>query len=226
MRALVVVAVVLGAATTAAAASEPTDPVGRYNLACKYALANDRDHAFQWLDKAIEVGFGSVETMEKDPDLASLRGDARWAGAVGRARAKANPCKSLPEARQLDFWLGDWDVHDPKGHLVGHSSIQLLLNDCVVYENWTGTLGGSGKSFNFWDKDNHRWQQTWVDDRGGVLQYTGHLVDGSMKYATSDGKRLTFAPLSGGRVRQLSELSKDGGKTWAVEYDFTYSRHK
>lgn len=219
-----VVAAALAAACPARAA-EPTDPIGRYNLACKHALAGERDAAFEWLDKAIAVGFFSVDTMEKDPDLASLHGDPRWRGVVDRARAQANPCKTLPEARQLDFWVGDWDVHDPKGGLVGHSSIQLILNDCVVLENWSGTLGGTGKSMNFWDKQHRRWQQTWIDDHGNASEFTGQLVDGSMRYVTGDGKRrLTFTPLAGGRVRQFAEMSPDGGKTWAVQYDFTYSR--
>jgi len=225
LRALLVVSLVVVAAAPARAATEPTDPVGRYNLACKRALDGDRDGAFAMLDKAIAVGFGSVDTLEKDPDLTSLRGDARWTGVVTRTRANANPCKALPEARQLDFWVGEWDVRDPKGHLVGRSSIQLILNDCVVLENWTGTLGGSGKSMNFWDKGKRRWQQTWIDDRGGVQQYTGQLAGGSMKYA-GEGRRLTFSPLDGGRVRQLAETTSDGGKTWSVSYDFTYSKHK
>ncbi len=228
MRARVLVAAGVVAAALAAPyparAAEPTDPVGRYNLACKHALAGERDAAFEWLDKAIAVGFGAVDTLEKDPDLASLRGDARWRGVVERARARANPCKTLPEARQLDFWVGEWDVRDPRGQLVGRSSIQLILNDCVVLENWSGTLGGTGKSMNFWDKQHRRWQQTWIDDRGNATEYTGQLVDGSLRYATTDGQRLTFTPLAGGRVRQLAETSSDGGKSWAVRYDLTYTR--
>lgn len=219
---MIVALLVVGSAR----AGEPSDPVGRYNLACKHALAGERDAAFAWLDKAIAVGFGAVDTMEKDPDLVSLRGDARWPGVVARARARANPCKTLPEARQLDFWVGEWDVRDPGGRLVGRSSIQLILNDCVVLENWSGALGGTGKSMNFWDQQHRRWQQTWVDDRGSVLEYTGHLVDGSMRYATADGRRLTFTPLPDGRVRQLAEASSDDGKRWTVRYDFTYSRRK
>ena len=190
----------------ASEAAVPADPIGRYNLACTRALAGDREGAFAMLDQAIAAGFGAVETLEKDPDLNSLRGDARWSGVVARARTKANPCKTRPEARQLDFWVGEWD-------------------DCVVLENWTGALGGSGKSMNFWDEPKRRWQQTWIDDRGGVQQYTGHLVDGSLKYE-GEGRRLTFSPLPGGRVRQLSEVTADGGKTWTVGYDFTYSRRK
>ena len=41
-----------------------------------------------------------------------------------------------------------------------------------------------------------------------------------------DGKRLTFSPLAGGRVRQLAETTSDGGKSWVVQYDLTYSRRK
>lgn len=220
---------VLVFAAPAHAGAEPIDPIGRYNLACKYALAHDRDRAFQWIDKAIEAGFGSVEMLQKDPDLASLRGDPRWTGVVARAHARATPCETLAEARQLDFWVGEWDVHDPGGRLVGHSSIQRILNGCVILENWTGMLGGSGKSVNFWDKQNHRWQQTWVDDRGNVRQYYGRLVGGSLAYVgVPDGptrERLTFSPLPGGRVRQRSERSVDGGNHWTVNYDFTYRRH-
>ncbi len=45
-----------------------------------------------------------------------------------------------------------------------------------------------------------------------------------------DGKALTrrlrFYDRGTDRVRQFSEGSTDGGKTWAVEYDFTYQRGK
>jgi len=41
-----------------------------------------------------------------------------------------------------------------------------------------------------------------------------------------DGKpyerRLTFTPLPGHRVRQLSQGTADGGRTWTTEYDFIY----
>jgi hypothetical protein len=44
----------------------------------------------------------------------------------------------------------------------------------------------------------------------------------------ADGKALTrrlrFFDLGANRVRQLSEGSTDAGKTWTVEYDFTYQR--
>jgi hypothetical protein len=206
---------------------DPGNPVGRYNLACKLAVAGDANQAFAWLDKALSTGFTDAATFERDPDLASLHADPRWPALLARARDLAHPCLKLADARQLDFWLGDWEVRDPAGHHVGDSSIQLLLDGCVVYENWTGTLGGSGKSFNFWDKAQKRWQQTWVDDKGGVQQYYGKLDHGALAYTAVDKpSRLTFTPLPDGRVRQLSERTDDGGKHWVVNYDFVYARKK
>jgi hypothetical protein len=37
-------------------------------------------------------------------------------------------------------------------------------------------------------------------------------------------QRITWSQLPGGKVRQLWEASKDGGKTWTVVFDGTYTR--
>jgi hypothetical protein len=39
-------------------------------------------------------------------------------------------------------------------------------------------------------------------------------------------RHLQFFPLGPDKVRQFSQGSTDGGKTWSVEYDFTYIRKK
>lgn len=50
----------------------------KYNLACTYALKGDRELALDWLEKSINAGFGSEDKLREDPDIASLRGDARF----------------------------------------------------------------------------------------------------------------------------------------------------
>ena len=43
-----------------------------------YALINEKDKAFQNIDKAIELGQTSKKEFETDADLANLRTDTRW----------------------------------------------------------------------------------------------------------------------------------------------------
>jgi len=153
--------------------------------------------------------------------------------AQSAAGQRARPCAERPEARQFDFWVGEWD-EEVGNKKAGTNSVQLILGDCVVLENWAGAGGMNGKSFNFYNAAARKWQQTWVDDRGGVLEFAGEFKDGAMRFAgeasRSDGtkmtQRLTFFPLEKDRVRQLWEQSNDGGKTWAVVFDGVYLRKK
>jgi hypothetical protein len=55
-----------------------------YNLACSYALANDSDGAFKFLDKALSFGYNSKPQYENDTDLVSIRKDKRWQGLTAK----------------------------------------------------------------------------------------------------------------------------------------------
>ena len=50
--------------------------------------------------------------------------------------SSASPC-STPEARQFDFWLGEWDVSWGDGQ---HSTnrVEATLGGCVIQENFDG----------------------------------------------------------------------------------------
>jgi hypothetical protein len=207
-----------------------------YNLAVGHALLKDENAAFDWLDKAAAAGFGQEQQLTSDPDLASLHDDPRWAKAVAAVHATAAPCESAPEWHQFDFWIGEWEVRPRAGGpVVGHSSIQKILGQCVIFENWTGTQGGSGKSFNSYDAATKQWRQFWVDDRGTTTEFTdGHFENGVMRFVThskgADGRdvlgRLSFYDVDPNHVRQWKERSTDGGTTWTTDYDFSYERKK
>jgi hypothetical protein len=148
-------------------------------------------------------------------------------------RQQAKPCAARPEYRQFDFWIGEWNVQ-VGGQTAGTNSVQLILGECVIFENWTGARGMTGKSFNIFNAATGKWQQTWVDSTGNVLELNGEFKDGAMRLAgekpgPNGGKivtKLTFFPLEGDRVRQLWESSQDGGKTWVIVFDGLYTRKK
>lgn len=205
--------------------------IGKYNLACAYARAGDKQKALDLLE-AVAAGPGLPGPVANDPDLASLSGEPRFRKLVAASQRAAEPCKdgqANPQYRQLDFWVGEWDVYSGK-QKVGESSVQLILKDCVVFENWHGLQGGDGKSFNKYNNVSRQWEQFWVSDSGTTNYFHGSLVNGAMRYTLempgpSGGtltRHLTFSQLPESKVRQLSERSMDGGKTWTTEYDFVY----
>jgi hypothetical protein len=115
---------------------------------------------------------------------------------------------------------------------VGTNRITPILGGCALREEWTGTSGSVGTSYNAWDAASRRWHQTWVDNRGLLLLLDGGLADGKMvlrgeRPGQGGGTvlhRISWEPLEGGTVRQLWETSNNGGATWQVAFDGAYHR--
>lgn len=57
----------------------PADADHYYDLACARSIAGDADRALEFLAKAVEAGYRNWDWMGKDPDLASVRADSRFA---------------------------------------------------------------------------------------------------------------------------------------------------
>jgi len=210
---------------------------GEYGEAAVYAAMKHPEKAFEHLEKAVQQGYAQPDAMGSDPNLAALRSDARFAKLVEQAKKNQRPCAYTAENRQFDFWVGEWSVTTTPGDIpAGDSKIELILEDCVVQENWKSQNGPySGKSYNIYNQALKRWEQYWVDDVGGNIFFYGGLKDGVMDYRTDEipqtggpalKRHLQFIPLRPDKVRQFSRGSTDGGKTWNVEYDFTYTRKK
>lgn len=140
------------------------------------------------------------------------------------------PC-STAKYHQFDFWIGNWTVTS-SGQPAGTNSIHPILNDCALQENWQGTGGTTGTSFNIYDQATDKWHQTWIDDSGTLLQLDGGLQDGSMvmlgQRPAPDGNgmtthRISWTPNPDGSVRQLWDASRDG-ETWTVLFDGLYQK--
>jgi hypothetical protein len=61
-------------------------PIGFYNLGCFYSISNNKDKAFEALNKAIAYGFNSKRQFENDTDLTSLKSDERWKALVEKLK--------------------------------------------------------------------------------------------------------------------------------------------
>src|SRR5215208_2926534 len=84
------------------------------------------------------------------------------------------------EQLEFDFWIGDWEVRDPAGNLVGHNRISRVEGVCGLREEWRGAGGVVGTSLNIWSAEHGCWHQTWIDSSGSLLLLDGGLRDGAM----------------------------------------------
>jgi len=150
------------------------------------------------------------------------------------------PC-SRPEYRQFDFWIGEWEAFDLKGNKAGDSKISLILDSCIILEEWTSAsinqgIRYAGKSFNTYNAATKQWQQTWVDNVGGSNEYLlGKFENNKIIYRSSPFpfnkdtmaiRKMTFTNLNPDKLRQHGEISKDNGASWTTEYDLEYRRRK
>jgi tetratricopeptide (TPR) repeat protein len=212
-----------------------TAPVAMYNIATVFSKRGEKDSAFHWLNELVTTaGYANDQAVSADADFATLHSDARFNTVLERMRDIKRPCRSRKESRMFDFWVGDWDVKNPQGQPAGQSSVQLLLDGCALYENWTDSQGGGGKSLNSYNTDTKQWQQFWTDQYGRVTEYReSRWIDGSLQFTARQilpqGPALlhmTFTPVNPDLVRQFGEISTDNGKTWSPSFDLYYHRKK
>jgi hypothetical protein len=153
--------------------------------------------------------------------------------AEGQGVPVSPPRCDTPEYRQLDFWVGDWDVTEG-GKPAGVNRITNEEDGCLIHEHWTGKGEGNvtGQSFNFYDRQDRKWHQVWVSNSGYVLDLAGSYAQGTLTYEgetrKSDGKtvrhRLSFHANADGTVRQFWETSSGGGATWETAFDGLYRK--
>lgn len=84
-----------------------------------------------------------------------------------------------------DFWIGEWELtwDDGEGKTgTGANHIYRILEDNVIYENFSASSGKLhgfiGKSYSVWNRYSGEWKQTWVDNQGSYLDFTGS-IDGN-----------------------------------------------
>ena len=142
----------------------------------------------------------------------------------------------VTEHRRLDFWVGDWDAFDVGGgdKPSARVRVDVILDGCVLREVYEGTDGLVGESLTTYDASRQLWHQTWVTNRGQLLQIEGRFRGSSLTLQgprrSPDGReeivRGVWRPLpQDGGVRETAHASADGGKTWKPWFDILFRRH-
>jgi hypothetical protein len=159
-------------------------------------------------------------------------------GSFSLGAFSQQPTKPCPEAeqKQFDFWVGEWDLTTPGQGGGGVNRIERVFDGCVIEENFTGGPANPlvGMSVSRFDPGAKKWKQTWVDNQGAYLDFTGEFKDGEMilqREATDASgsrflQRMVWKNISSNELDWSWESSKDQGKTWKVIWPVHYKRRK
>jgi len=130
---------------------------------------------------------------------------------------------------QFDFWLGEWDVtwgEDGKGK----NHILRIMDDKIIQENFSAP-DLIGMSVSSYDAERKLWCQTWVDNSGSYLDFTGGFDNEKMilrRDAIVRGQackqRMVWFNIDANQFDWNWERSDDGGQSWHVLWEIKYTR--
>lgn len=145
-----------------------------------------------------------------------------------------SPCEH-PNSNQFDFWVGQWNLtwkNEQSEILTGENTISKILDGCAIEENFIAhTLGFEGKSVSVYFEPQQLWKQTWIDNRGGYLDFTGGMSDDKMilsrKFTNGEGQtihqRMVWYNINENSLDWNWEKSHDG-KNWKIAWKIHYER--
>lgn len=152
-----------------------------------------------------------------------------YAGDVGK-----NAC-STGESRQLDYWVGNWNVTSPGSDYKGVSKVAISMDKCLFTENWDNGKGHIGKNLFAYSPDDKTWYGMFADNEGRVHIFTDGKVNGGAAVFHGPSRsetgatvlnRITIRKVSPAKVERTWEKSNDNGATWNTVFQGEYTRSK
>lgn len=155
----------------------------------------------------------------------------------GGGELAPSPQCTAPEFRQLDFWVGEWEVRweATPGQAAGSgaNTIRRDLGNCVIYETFEGGPSTShlvGYSVSTFHAPVGRWRQTWVDNQGGYFALVGgpvgdtFVLENSRLSDTAPYLRMVFADITPTSLTWRWQRSTNGGSSWSDTWVIYYTR--
>ncbi|MBD3169517.1 MAG: DUF1579 domain-containing protein [candidate division Zixibacteria bacterium] len=162
--------------------------------------------------------------------------------SLAMGQTSESRCDS-PEASQFDFWVGEWEMQSSRlikaaGKEIWQTSkasntITKELGSCVIMERFNGhpAVDFKGISVSVYDPAEGLWRQTWVDDWGGYMLFTGGMDGDKMilsREVEVDGQtvhqRMIFENIKENSFDWRWEKSFDGGENYKPFWLLKYKR--
>lgn len=113
--------------------------------------------------------------------------------------------------RQVDFWLGEWNVRAENGTSVGEATVFSDLNGCMVQADFSGVNGLLRRSFMVYDFPTGEWHRYLAENTGEFVKLSG-TWDGATLMLTGVDESASGEPVE---VRNVLRPEGDGVvETW------------
>lgn len=152
-----------------------------------------------------------------------------------------------PEARQFDFWIGEWDVvnrnrteDSATWYVTGRATdrVYAVAGGCAIVEHWRGEAFGThilGYSVRAVDEESGKWKLVLLWPQPGRTRFGvryGSFRHGrglfSKEVTGPDGatflSRFVFSDVGSDSLRWESNRSTDGGRTWSARWIMEFRR--
>ncbi len=187
----------------------------------------DKSQALDLLDSLNQSGLSLNQPLE-DPLFDPLAEDKNFLAIKKEVWKRAFPCYSDSNYTKMDFWCGEWDVF-VNGRKIGENSITKQEGGCMILEQYTTPRDFVGQSINFYDIDDKKWKQIWIDHTTNITKYIEieSKPSGYIKFlaqpstSSSNFLQMTFTLNEDESVTQLIEQSPDG-KEWTTAFNGKY----
>lgn len=136
----------------------------------------------------------------------------------------------------FDFWVGNWSA-EWKGKdgetIKGSNIITKTLDAKVIKEVFEDpSTGFKGTSISVYKTKTKTWHQAWADNQGGYYNFIGEIDGEKRIFKTLPKKvneniviqRMVFYDITPIKFTWDWESSKDGGKTWKLNWRVNYTK--
>lgn len=146
------------------------------------------------------------------------------------------------EARQFDFWIGEWDVNlrikqedsSWADRVKSKANIYRILDGKAILELWNADTI-KGYSLRYFDSEKKKWilMLNWPGkNRSGSSSLSGMFRHGRGEFFSTRKNqagqevisRYTFSDITATSLRWDDAFSSDGGKTWTNNWIMEFSR--
>ncbi len=143
--------------------------------------------------------------------------------------------KILADSTLFDFWVGEWNLewtNADGSKSSGTNKIEKTLDGKVIQENFRDPKGFKGTSISVYNTRQKTWHQAWADNGGSYYDFEGAIEGEKRIFKTKEKEvngnkiiqRMVFYNIKHDSLLWDWELTKDGGKTWALQWRIFYNR--